>query len=1422
MRTTTAGELATIAATSRVVTQRVKVKNGSGTWIDLSSWVESVSIDRDIDQPVDGLTVAFRRDSGATQSLSPLREDSTLNRLDDGTTFSPQLDGNREITVEIATTAIGAAIVAGDYKLLFHGKIGPIEADQSPVICTCRDLGGLLVDRWIESEEPYGSDVGVALETVMQEVLDDTLTSGFVPLNVLGLPTWPAFDVSPPYVQQRQPMMDAQVTLAQLPGGDVRYRYDEASGTFKFTLHEPPRSKTTPDHTFGPSDYIEVTQFEIDPTSVRNVITVKYPDLAAGGHLSVTVFDAASITKYDRHYLPITEPSGSPINTSAQATAMADTILWDLKDPKAEFEIDMPFFWPADLWDLFRFTDNSVHFNTNQDWAVVSLTHTLSRNHHRTKLQVRGLPAGAYLSWRSKGRGNDPWKGRPGEVGPEAKIELWGPMSATQAQVQYTATGGTQPYTYQRRLDVDDVSTGTYSAPALLGASVQEWITLHAGDRATRVFLRVIDATGLQGNADPFFLPGQMQSIEKTTGRVKRSVPFDDAKYATKASDTAGASIDSTVGESGGKLVNRLLAKALAADPDNLDSVGNGTTYGRPILGRLSSGKPFIDFSESFNLNKHGANIGRSAGDATALSTIVGHLANTGHGATTFQESGGKAINRLYAKTLAADVDNLDSVGNGTTYARPLASRISSGKPLIDFSEGIHSNKTQDYIADSASRFASPVPNATSDVVLVASAGITMGGNNATKTGGVANTWDQQVYSKEGFTGGAFAQAIQPSASLYAQFGLDIDPATSADDLSVDYGMVANGPTLYAGQSGTFTPIGTHAADDVLAVTYDGSNVRWLKNGTVLRTVAVGAGIKFFFDSSFYSASSKLNNIRFGPMSSNNAAAVGAGNFITGINESGGKAVNRLYAKTLAADADNLDSVGNGTTYARPLASRINAGKPVIDFTEAIHTGKTLDNIPNTATRFAAVEAGADKTSTKTSADTAAVSGTAAATVRGQALSPSQNLFGSDAAGITTAVQYVYLDSMPIDDLGLAVGDVISFSAEFQITGGTNHRLRASFLDSVFGVISIQDASFISDTAGAWVRSFWDGTTIPAGTVYLKVARIYSTGGSVTNARFAMLNRGPHALLFEQPPYRAARETADDVGDGVSKKVTTLNEATGGGRGFGGFTNSTGGLVSTATESGAKAVNRLFAKVLAGDSDSLDGTPDGTTYKRITGVSGGQATNASIADVAPGKVTTGTFITTVGESSGKALNRLFAKPLWSDPDTLDSTTDGTTYKKIAGVVSSKITSSSSTSRPRARVYHSVDQSIGNSTPIKLAFNSESYDAAGMHDNATSNSRLTVPAGGFPDGVMLIAHVEWASNATGYRQITIIKNNALFAPGSRIAPVNGASTIQQVTVLDDSPVADDYYEIQVLQTSGGALNVIGSGPNGSNFSAIHLW
>lgn len=401
MRTLSGAEIAVLSGALYRVTPRIKVENGSGTMIDMTSWVERAAMDQDIDQPVSGATIDFRRDHG-TLSLAPTRADSLLNR-DDAANYAPLLDAGRAVTIEVATTALNTAPVAGDYKMLFSGIADAVNWERSPVSVSYRDLGGALVDSWLEAPRKYGSTDGVPLQTVMAQVLNVGMGTGVVTLST---PVDPLYDILPIYEQQPMSVMQALQELAQLRGWDVRYKWDETTSSFKLTLLDPNRTKTVPDWTFGPSQYLDITNLVVDRTNVRNAIAGSYLDFSSQSRKIITLEDATSISRYGRKFFLIQEGDTSPIKSTTKMTTMLTAALADLKDPKAEQELLTHFFWPVELGDLYRHSPNSVHYNSNQDYAVVGFSHELTRTSHRTTIRTRGTPAGAYFNWRGRTPGN--------------------------------------------------------------------------------------------------------------------------------------------------------------------------------------------------------------------------------------------------------------------------------------------------------------------------------------------------------------------------------------------------------------------------------------------------------------------------------------------------------------------------------------------------------------------------------------------------------------------------------------------------------------------------------------------------------------------------------------------------------------------------------------------------------------------------------------------------------------------------------------------------------------------------------------------------------------------------------------------------------------------------------------------------------
>lgn len=123
--------------------------------------------------------------------------------------------------------------------------------------------------------------------------------------------------------------------------------------------------------------------------------------------------------------------------------------------------------------------------------------------------------------------------------------------------------------------------------------------------------------------------------------------------------------------------------------------------------------------------------------------------------------------------------------------------------------------------------------------------------------------------------------------------------------------------------------------------------------------------------------------------------------------------------------------------------------------------------------------------------------------------------------------------------------------------------------------------------------------------------------------------------------------------------------------------------------------------------------------------------------------------------------------------------------------------------PAARVFHSVDQSIANATGTILAFDSERFDRDVMHDVAVNNSRLVFKTAGL---YLFGAQTFWAANATGERQTNLLLNGGNYLVRD-IKPAAAASTRLGMVATVWSFAIDDFVEVQVYQTSGGALSCI---------------
>lgn len=122
-------------------------------------------------------------------------------------------------------------------------------------------------------------------------------------------------------------------------------------------------------------------------------------------------------------------------------------------------------------------------------------------------------------------------------------------------------------------------------------------------------------------------------------------------------------------------------------------------------------------------------------------------------------------------------------------------------------------------------------------------------------------------------------------------------------------------------------------------------------------------------------------------------------------------------------------------------------------------------------------------------------------------------------------------------------------------------------------------------------------------------------------------------------------------------------------------------------------------------------------------------------------------------------------------------------------------------QPRARVTHSVAQSIPDTTLTILAFDTERFDTDNIHDTVTNNDRLTCQTAGT---YIILGGIRFASNATGYRQVRVYKNTTIISY-TLLTTVSGNPTAVPVATLTDMAVGD-FVQIRVTQSSGGALDV----------------
>lgn len=124
------------------------------------------------------------------------------------------------------------------------------------------------------------------------------------------------------------------------------------------------------------------------------------------------------------------------------------------------------------------------------------------------------------------------------------------------------------------------------------------------------------------------------------------------------------------------------------------------------------------------------------------------------------------------------------------------------------------------------------------------------------------------------------------------------------------------------------------------------------------------------------------------------------------------------------------------------------------------------------------------------------------------------------------------------------------------------------------------------------------------------------------------------------------------------------------------------------------------------------------------------------------------------------------------------------------------------SKPAVRLRNSAGVATVSGTSKVIPFDTENYDIAGEHSTVSNTERITMSiAGRRSCGGTL----EFASNATGYRQALIRVNGSLTIAQQLVPAINGQVTVLSVTTGYHFSV-NDYIELLAVQTSTVGLNV----------------
>jgi len=412
MRTFSGAQAARFASGNFTVSYKVEIdRTGLGSWVDVTTlqgrdWVRQITIRDGVDDPCAVATIGLQRSSWYL-SLAPLMTTSQLNVGGTLVTLAKKM----RIWVYIGQYGKGSsAVPSAGWTLIFSGRIFNVDWSSDEIQVEARDFGGDIVDGQIKAVKRYAFPAANSAQTVMKAILDtwagSTLpgtvalysangTTG-TPFNAIDSPGWSLKE----YDQQEMPIYAALDLISKQIGWVLKYRWNASANDFVFTWFDPGRSNTTPAYTFAPSSYFGITECSIHLAEIRNEVRIFYTD-AAGQPQTYVNSDAVSIAAYGgmTRSMKLAEEATSQINTAIEAAKMVNGALSDLAQPTMGHTVEMPLFWPVEVCDVYKFSANYVHYDSDQTLAVTGFQHNIGPDKATTTMNLRGKPSAGVRTW---------------------------------------------------------------------------------------------------------------------------------------------------------------------------------------------------------------------------------------------------------------------------------------------------------------------------------------------------------------------------------------------------------------------------------------------------------------------------------------------------------------------------------------------------------------------------------------------------------------------------------------------------------------------------------------------------------------------------------------------------------------------------------------------------------------------------------------------------------------------------------------------------------------------------------------------------------------------------------------------------------------------------------------------------------------